>query len=141
MTHQEYFLKNKISLEQFGVLLVGLAFQGKNTSHGTKGYDVIDARIGKDTGCRIEVKTKITKGASVIHCNDNKVKLMTHLAVVLIDGDTYEVEEAWLITNSIADSLRRKQTKSGYISVRELKNYSEKLNIQNDLSSAAKSLI
>ena len=93
MTHQEYFKKYEVSVEQYGVLLVRLAFLGKGTRHGNKGYDVAHARIDGQKQCRIEVKSKVTETeagkANVIHCNENKflggTKGMTHLVVVLVN--------------------------------------------------------
>lgn len=130
MTHKDYFREYKISIEQYGVLLVALAFDGKNTQHGNKGFDIYDAKIS-DNPCRIEVKSKITQSltgkATVIHCNDNKFnkKGMTHLAVVLINPDSYEVAEAWLITKNKVRTLRSK-TESKYIPVKKVREHKGK---------------
>lgn len=80
---------------------------------------------------RIEVKCKLARTASgkasVIHCRNklNGVRqhlAATHFAVILFDGEgNGTVEEAWFFTAAIAQKLQHKDTKSGYISVREVR--------------------
>ena len=81
-----------------------------------------------DNTVRIEVKCKLAHtsagNASVIHCSDKKIKgkghhlAATHFAVVLFDGGgNGTAEQAWFFTAGLADQLRRKDTKSGYIPV------------------------
>ena len=76
---------------------------------------------------RIEVKCKLARTpggkATVIHCR-NKLRgvrshlAATHFAVVLFDGEgNGTAEEAWFFTSGVAEQLRRKDTKSGYIPV------------------------
>lgn len=139
MTHREYFKKYRISIEQFGVILVCLEFQGKNTAHGNKGFDVAEAIINGKPNCRIEVKSKVHEGvgkANVVHCGENKFLPggMTHLAVVLVDPEKYEVTEAWLITTDLAKTLKRMETKSKYINVNDVRNHPYGINITNELN-------
>jgi len=142
MTHRDYFKEHGVSIEQYGVLLVSLAFGGTNTPHGNKGFDVDKAIINGKPDCRIEVKSKVTHGvgkASVIHCNENKFTPsgMTHLAVVLVDPDSYAVADAWLITTEQAKTLRRPNIKTRYISVNDLRNFTQKTDITSILKAIA----
>ncbi len=77
ITHREYFMKHKISVEQYAVLLVRLAFGGENTLQVNKGFDIDNSTIEEKRNCRIEVKSKVSFGpsgkASLFHCNDNKL--------------------------------------------------------------------
>ncbi len=79
---------------------------------------------------RIEVKSKLARTpggvASVVHCSDNKIngkgthQPATHFAVILF-AETGQAEHAWLFSNAIARTLRKKGTKSQYIPVSSLK--------------------
>lgn len=82
----------------------------------------------KDDTARIEVKCKLAYtsagNASVIHCSDKKLNgarhhlAATHFAVILFDGEgTGTAKDAWFFAAAVADQLRRKETKSGYIPV------------------------
>jgi hypothetical protein len=86
-----------------------------------------------DNTVRIEVKCKLAhtwaSKASVIHCSDKKIKgkghhlAATHFAVVLFDGEgNGTAGQAWFFSAGLADQLRRKDTKSGYIPVSALRN-------------------
>jgi hypothetical protein len=86
-----------------------------------------------DNTVRIEVKCKLAytsaSNASVIHCSDKKIKgsgrhlPATHFAVVLFDAEgNGTAEQAWFFSAGLADQLRRKDTKSGYIPVSALRN-------------------
>ena len=81
-----------------------------------------------DNSVRIEVKCKVAytsaSRANVIHCSDRKLNgsrhhlAATHFAVIIFDGEGNGIaKEAWLFSAAIADQLRRKETKSGYIPV------------------------
>jgi hypothetical protein len=86
-----------------------------------------------DETVRIEVKSKLwsTPGgrAYVIHVNDNKFKGVrrengkkyspaTHFAVILVENQKNgEVKEAWIFPSKVALELRKRHTKSKYISV------------------------
>jgi len=143
MTHQDYFRKYRLSLAQYAEILVAQAFDGKKTADGYRGFDVENAKINGRRG-RIEVKSKWTKTpggkATVIHCKENK-RAMTHLAVVLVEPDNHEVNEAWLITKTQAFGLRRRKTKSRYINVKELSEFRLKTDITRKLNTVAKSRI
>jgi hypothetical protein len=136
MTHEGYFDKYCLSVEQYGEILVKVAFRGTKMPDNYKGFD-IEAMI-KRKPARIEVKSKIANSSnskpSVIHCNDNKVGSngMTHFVVILINrkanGKRSEssVQQALLLSKERAESLRRTKTKSKYINVRELKKEANK---------------
>jgi hypothetical protein len=127
ITHEEYFRKYRLSVEQYGELLVALAFHGKKMPDHQKGYDVAASIDGK--AARIEVKSKFaetrTGRATVVHCSDNKLKRggMTHLAVILVEHceGRSSVKEAWSLTKEQAAKLRRRNTKAKYINVNDLR--------------------
>jgi hypothetical protein len=126
ITHEDYFLKYDLSVEQYGEILVRVAYGGQKIRDNQKGYDVNNATIdGKPA--RIEVKSKLAEAegpANVVHCSDTKFKSdgMTHLVVILIERRIPSVTEAWLLTREQAQMLRRYDTKSKYISVNDLRN-------------------
>jgi hypothetical protein len=155
-THREYFRRYRLNVEQYGEILVADAFRGIKLGDAQPGYDVLvrkalliealdsigaDAtRLSLDEEVRIEVKSKQSVGASVVHCNECKIygapnrvdKLpMSHLAVVLVhpgerlkgNDPTEEgrIVEAWLMTRDIAVELRKKEGKTQYLRVRDIK--------------------
>ena len=124
------------------MLLVGLEFCGTNTPHGNKGFDINNATINNVSNCKIEVKSKVYKNASVIHCNDNKFidNGMTHLAVVIVKEDYY-VDEAWILEKEDAYKLRESNTKTKYINLKKLRAYQRKIDITTQLNNKAKEQI
>lgn len=136
MTHEDYFDKYGLSIEQYGEILVKLAFHGTKMPDNYKGFD-IKATI-KRKSARIEVKSKLANSSnskpSVIHCNDNKVGLngMTHLVVILINRKANRkrsessVEQGLQLSKEQAARLRRIKTKSKYINLRQLKKEASK---------------
>lgn len=127
ITHEHYFQTYNLSVEQYGEILVTLAYSGEKMPDNRKGYDV-EAKIDSKPA-RIEVKSKLANGptgpASVIHCNDNKFGPdgMTHLVVILVSREKNEpsVKEAWILSQNAAKKLRRERTKSKYINVHDLR--------------------
>jgi hypothetical protein len=129
ITHQDYFRKYKLCAEQYGEILVNLLFRGTKMPDNHKGYDVSAQIDGKPA--RIEVKSKVAKGATVVHCGANKFGRgrMTHLVVVLVDNDkNFSVTEAWLLSRKHALKLRRMETQSKYINVPHLRREAAKNN-------------
>ncbi len=131
-THEHYFQKYNLSVEQYGEILVTLAYDGKKMPDNCKGYDV-EAKIDGEPA-RIEVKSKLANGpngpAAVVHCSDNKFGSdgMTHLVVLLVSREKNEpsVKEAWILSRDDAKKLRRERTESKYINVRHLRKEAEK---------------
>jgi hypothetical protein len=156
ITHEQYFDKHNLSVEQYGEILVKIAFGGTKMLNNNKGYDIRDAIIDGEPGKKIEVKSKVNTGpngrASVVHCGEKKLGPdgMTHLAVVLMDRKEYRMEnepsvkEAWLLTEEQARGLRRQNTKSKYINVGELRKVAKTLgeikSITEKLREAAQSV-
>jgi hypothetical protein len=128
ITHEEYFLEYHLSVEQYGEILVEVAFRGKKMPDNHKGYDIKASLGGRPA--RIEVKSKLAKTprggpATVVHCGPNKLGSdgMTHLAVILVRRRrSASVKEAWLLTKEQAQLFRNLHTKSNYINVNDLRN-------------------
>ncbi len=92
-----------------------------------------------DGKVRIEVKSKLrfaeSGEASVIHCSDTKLndltrgegtkaktfRAMTHLAVVLVEPETFEIAGAWLLTHAAVIRLRKDATASKYVPVESVR--------------------
>src|ERR1035438_2042983 len=104
ITHEAYFRRHKLSVEQYGEILVKVAYRGEKMPDHHKGYDVAATIAGKPA--RIEVKSKFavtfTGDARVVHCGDTKFRPggMTHLMVILVDDNekSPSVKKAWLLT-------------------------------------------
>lgn len=149
MNHEVYFRKHNLSVEQYGEILVKIAFRGEKMPDNYKGYD-IKARIGGKPA-KIEVKSKRADNpnsrATVVHCGKNKFGHdgMTHLVVVLVERhkDKPSVAEAWLLSRKTAYKLRREKTESKYINVGDLRRAAKKIsavkNIKALLQKAAES--
>lgn len=147
-SHRAYFQRYRLNVEQYGEILVADAFRGKKLGDGQPCYDVecgaqevrqslmgvADLNLvnecvpnGVDDTVLIEVKAKVTRGASVVHCHNNKIegarsfKGATHFAVILFDEQGVAAP-AWLFPSAVARALRREQTKSRHILVSSLKN-------------------
>ena len=65
---------------------------------------------------------------------------MTHLAVVLVAPEIYDIEEAWLVTKDVTEILRT-TTKSKYIKVNQLRRHQNKEDIKSKLNDVAIKLI
>lgn len=149
MNHEDYFKKHNLSVEQYGEILVKIAFRGEKMPDNYKGYD-IKARIGSKPA-KIEVKSKRADSpnsrATVVHCGENKFGHdgMTHLVVILVERqkDKPSVAEAWLLSRKTAYKLRRENTESKYINVGDLRRPAKKIsavkNIKTLLQKAAES--
>ena len=139
-SHLEYFKKYQIGVAQYGELLVALAFKGKKLVGRQLGYDVEATLEGRSS--KIEVKSKLSNPpsfkATVINCKDTqfKSKVLDYLAVVLVNNETYEVSEAYLLDCETAAKLPDKKTK--YIAVKSVRKCEKKQNITELLNNASK---
>lgn len=139
-THLEYFKKYQIGVAQYGELLVALAFKGKKLLGRQLGYDVEATLEGRSS--KIEVKSKLSNPprfkATAINCKDTQLQGSTldYLAVVLVNDETYEVSEAYLLDRETASKLQKGKTRCIY--VKNVRKCEKKKNITSLLNNAAK---
>ena len=145
LTHRQYFQTYKLSVAQYGEILVAQAVAGEKRGDTQPCYDVLaDAaqlgdllsRAGVDrtspvwpapeTEVRIQVRSKLRNTpsgtATVVHCKETDLQGMTHLAVILVSPADGTIAHAWLMTSEAAARLRKKdEGRIQYIRVSQLK--------------------
>jgi hypothetical protein len=107
MTHRRYFQLSRLSVAQYGEILVAQALAGTKLGDAQPCYDVlvpwerfVDAIRtvhpeaaswpAPSTDARLQVRSKLNKTGSgvarVVQCKETDFKEMTHLIVVLVDA-------------------------------------------------------
>ena len=140
-TLRDFFLRYKISVEQYGEILAAELLNGCKLGDSQPAYDIHTTQermtesdcpirdiIVSDNGdVRVEVKSKFTEtsGGKATVVNVGKVKMagvrhhlpMTHMIVVLVEsiGERGNIAEAWLLDLDFVRSHR--QGKTEYLNV------------------------